>query len=492
MTLAPVMTDPAASVRPAPRAGSRAVPVSSLVVFLALAATLLAAADPLLNDPDSQWHVAVGRWIVDHRTLPWTDLFSHTFAGRPWIAKEWASQVIFAGAHGGAGWWGVAVVAIVSTGVALAVMHGWLRARVGPMAALVGVVLAFVVLAPHLLARPHIFTLPVIVAWTIGLVGARERGLAPPLWLALAMTAWANLHGSYPIGLVLAGLIACEGVVDGPRALWRGRAAAWGLFLAASAAAALATPYGIRPLLVNLTLFGGGGESLRFIAEWQPIRFDGPGLAALGACAVALWVLAAEPRANAFRIGLVLILAAMMVRHSRFMDLFVLVAPFLVAGPAARRFSALRTAATSLAPTTGRAWSAVIALAAVVLVLAATAAPQPAPTMTPVAALEAARAKGLTGPVYNDYDFGGFLIGAGVPTFIDGRADQIFLGGFMNDLHRAVDAADHAPFDALLRRHGVTWALVRAQGAEAGHLSALDGWTLLHRDPVAAVYMRDR
>ena len=49
---------------------------------------------PLLADPDTHWHIAVGTWILEHGAVPDVDIYSFTFAGQPWIAKEWLSQVL--------------------------------------------------------------------------------------------------------------------------------------------------------------------------------------------------------------------------------------------------------------------------------------------------------------------------------------------------------------------------------------------------------------
>lgn len=429
---------------------------TSSLVFLAVVVGMIARPDKLLADPDTQWHVAVGRWIVAHGTVPWTDLFSHTFAGQPWIAKEWASQVVLFAVHAGAGWWGVAVCTILVLASTLAALHAWLERRMSRASALVLVAAIFVILAPHILARPHLFTFPILIAWTIGLVGAIERRGAPSPWLLLVMVAWANLHGSYPIGLVIAGLLAGEAVFAGPRSERRRSATRWAAFLGSAALAACVTPYGIHPFLVNLGLFGSG-ESLRYIDEWQPLALDLSGSLALACLGLCLGVLACDPRRNLFRIAVVLLLGAMMIRHSRFADLFVLVAPILVAGPAARRFAVLRAEAPSVGNRLDRLAVAVLALAA--LGLGAAQTPRPDPQVTPVAALEAALTKGLRGPVYNEYNFGGFLIASGVKTFIDGRADQIFLGGFMDALFQATADADGERFAALLRRYGITWAL---------------------------------
>ena len=128
---------------------------TSSLVFLALVVGLFARPDKLLADPDTQWHVAVGRWIVAHGAVPWTDLFSHTFAGQPWIAKEWASQVVLFAVHAGAGWWGVAVCAVLVLASTLAVLHAWLGRRMSGASALVLVAATFVILAPHILYTRH-------------------------------------------------------------------------------------------------------------------------------------------------------------------------------------------------------------------------------------------------------------------------------------------------------------------------------------------------
>ena len=48
------------------------------------------------------------------------------------------------------------------------------------------------------------------------------------------------------------------------------------------------------------------------------------------------------------------------------------------------------------------------------------------------------REANLKGNVFNHYGFGGFLISAGIPTFIDGRG-ELFGGEFIKDY---VDAAN--------------------------------------------------
>ena len=65
---------------------------------------MLGAGNRLLNDPDTYWHIAAGRWIFAHREIPAGDPFSFTFQGAPWVAHEWLAELLFALAWRAGGW----------------------------------------------------------------------------------------------------------------------------------------------------------------------------------------------------------------------------------------------------------------------------------------------------------------------------------------------------------------------------------------------------
>ena len=49
---------------------------------------LLSIGDILLRDPDTLWHIKVGQWIIDHGAMPYTDVYSFTRFGEPWISSS--------------------------------------------------------------------------------------------------------------------------------------------------------------------------------------------------------------------------------------------------------------------------------------------------------------------------------------------------------------------------------------------------------------------
>lgn len=177
---------------------------------------LLINGSNLLIDQDTLWHTASGRWIFLNQSIPVTDPFSHTMGGAAWHSHEWLSAALLALAHIVGGWAGVAVLAAAAAAGALTLMFHALTGFVRPIYGGMMVMLSFIVLFPHLLARPHVLMMPVAVAWVAALVSARAEDRTPPIPLALLLALWANLHASFVIGLGILGMLALE-------ALWAER-----------------------------------------------------------------------------------------------------------------------------------------------------------------------------------------------------------------------------------------------------------------------------
>jgi len=455
---------------------------------LAVLCYLLLIAGGLLRDPDSYWHIVVGRQIWESGEMPRHDALSHSHAGAPWIAKEWLSQLLLFGAHALAGWRGVVLLTTASAALALALLLAFLLRRLRPTVALALVLLVVPLAAGQFVARPHIFFFPLLVLWVGGLLDAVERERPPSAWLLLIVVLWANLHASFPIALVLAALFAAEAVLTAPVGGHGRLAMRWFLFGLGGLAAMVVTPYGFEPLLLSIVMFGTN-DAVQFIQEWRPFRPEAMQWFAIVGLLGGFVAIAAR-RGNLLRLLPVIPCTWLMFRYVRFGGLFAVVSAMSVAGPLARSFPAI-----GLPPRDGSAKPRRITLAALLLLAGGAACltvlnrVSPIAEITPAAALRAARDAGASGPVFNAHDFGGFLIWSGVPTFIDGRNDQLFIGGFAPTLYAAEANEDDAPFLALLDRYGITWALIRTGSAAAVKLDRA-GWRRVHADAVAVVYLR--
>ena len=99
-----------------------------------MAAVLAAFAGSILQDPDSWWQVKVGLDFLANRTFPTVDPYSYTFAGQPWIAKEWLGQVLLALAYRAGGWNGVVTLIIATISLTVFLMGWFLSAWLKPIA----------------------------------------------------------------------------------------------------------------------------------------------------------------------------------------------------------------------------------------------------------------------------------------------------------------------------------------------------------------------
>jgi hypothetical protein len=460
-------------------------PMLPFLVALVLYLVVLVVGNSLLNDADSYWHIAVGEWILANG-FPHADPFSFTFAGKPWIAKEWLSQILFVGAWRLAGWPGVVVLAAAAMALAFGLLTRFLRESLAAVPVIVLVAVAFMLVAPHAVARPHVLALPVMVAWVGGLVAAADRGKAPPWWLLLLMLLWANLHGGFTLGLLIAGAVGLDAIVAAKPAERRRVAFVWIRFGVLALVAACVTPYGPESILVTWRILNLG-PALSIISEWRPADFGhvaGFEIALLAAGGVALY--------RGFTLPLVRVVIVLGLLHLAFSaernaEVFGLLVPLFVAAPLARQFPTLaaegRRSTPSLAP------AVLVALVVPLTVaLAWVSDYRPNPRITPEAAVLALK-EANSGPVLNDYDFGGYLVRVGVPTFIDGRT-ELYGGDFTARYYRAVTLADLKDFLALLDEYRIGATLLTPETPAVALLDTLPGWRRLYADDVAVVHVR--
>lgn len=231
--------------------------------------------------------------------------------------------------------------------------------------------------------------------------------------------------------------------------------------------------------------------ALSHIGEWKPYNAQNvhslTGWLFFGLAAVLYRGLRIPP----FRLVVVLGFLYMSFLYLRHADLLGLFVPLLVAPCMAGQWPDV-AARPGPAAASRMLRGAMITLALMVvgtIVLQARGV-APAPGLAPAAALEAAQEAGLSGPVLNDYNFGGFLVYSGIPTFIDGRADMFgddFLARFVNLRDPGTGTDELAD---VLEEYDIAWTLTQADRTLAEKLDKLPGWERIHSDHVAVVHAR--
>jgi hypothetical protein len=481
----------------------------------AAAACLLAAACALhpISAPDLWWHLASGRWIVAHGEVPRHDVLSYTTSTHQWINLQWLTDVGLVRLWEWAGP-GALVLAIVGCVIvmAAALLLAGRAAGAGPAVAGGCASLALLACAERMEVRPEVLSWTGLALTLLAVRRARsgDRRLlfaVPPLLLL-----WANAHSLAFLG---AGVVLLHAALDAlevrlperlrDSAASPGNARALLLAGAAGTLALLANPYGWRALQFPRTLFErirGDVEIFSRILEFaRPL--DSPGDPALRVA----WVLAATlalsfaallPRFPLTRLlGVAPFLLLAWLARRNIPLLAVAAAPVLAANlaEAARRFRLPRPAAAG--------WST--ALATVVLAAALLSGGHPAllglyrdpgllvePGLFPEESLAELDRLGVSGPVFHDLDFGGYLAWRepSRPSFIDGRL-EVAGAEWLETYVRAHE--DPAVWERVLARWQPRALLLqhtaRGNAAFLGVHLRDRRWTLAHVSPEAVLFV---
>jgi hypothetical protein len=431
----------------------------------------LASSPNIFNDGDVSWHIASGEWMLNHARIPMSDPFSFTAEGRPWVSMEWLADLVFASAFRVAGYTGVtALVAGAITSLhALLFFH--LQRRAGPLVIVVTLLVLDFVLIPFVTARPHILVWPLLAAWTILLLEAAQRERVPPLWSALILTVWTNVHASFVLAAPIGAAIAFEAL----RKTGWSNLRQWCLFALVSLLAILFNANGLRGLLQPF--YVAGLAILPLINEWQPttLAWTPQFYVALGIGLFAL--LYKGVRVPLGQLLLLLVLGGLAFSQVRHQSWFIVVAcctlpPLVGAAPTTR-------------PVGG--W---LALLSIPLLLARSLWPitPPENSANPRHLIAAIPAKLRTEPVFNGYSFGGPLILSGIRPYIDGRA-EMYGDAFVLDYSRIMDG-DFSRFDAAVRRYDIRWTMLPADSTLAKQLDRSPSWRRIYADKVGVIHIR--
>jgi len=303
-----------------------------------------------------------------------------------------------------------------------------------------------------------------------------------------------------------------------PLSTSRGAPRAWDLWRAfvLSFAACLLNPNGLKGLIYPFTYLGDNA-SMRYIAEWVSPDFHQGQYQFFEALLLALVAgVALSPR----RPRLAEVLLALLFTHLalvsvRNINLFsIVVAPFIavylsyawrdlwrhVRSTAGSRKSEVGSRKSTAHRAVRLGVAALNLTLAAVLVVAVLVSSAPNLTAKHNAAIQAGRFPAgtvsylrthqLTGPLFNSYDWGGYLIWTLYPrvrVYVDGRPDM-YGDHFIDDFVHTWQA--RAGWQATLRRQGVRLVLVEPSSGLGHALAGTPGWRVVSRDKVSVLYAR--
>ena len=389
----------------------------------------------LVSENDVWWHIRTGEWIIQHHQLPRTDPFSATGAGKPWVAYSWPFEIAV---YEIVKQWDllgiVAVSVFLWTGMVLAILYlvrrfkppFWISAALAFMAS--------IVVTRVTSSRPGPLTV-IFFCLVLGiLIDAQRSNSVRRLWLIpILIWAWANVHVQFVYGLFVVGvfcmipvfdwMLAKFGIQPEPGTRYLPAKWMWGT-LALSTALTFANPYGVGVYRV-LWEFIQQPKLYKFINETRAMQFDlKVHFIVLVVCLLATLALGRMRRIQPIW-AILLLWAAFSGFHSE-RDIWLTTA--ISACVIADYFAQRKPHATLV---NRRVWLGAVACVLLCIVVRFKTAPSNQAlaglvgSQMPLGAVAYIHEHHLQGPIFNNFNWGGFLIYAlpEIPVVIDGRTN---------------------------------------------------------------------
>lgn len=477
-----------------------------MAIFLSMA---FSTGKGLLNDCDTGYHIRAGEVILNTHAIPRQDMFSFISPPLPWTAHEWLSEVIMALVHRASGLTGVVIFFALIIAVTYYSFFRMLRAGKENILLVVAVfLLATASSQLHWLARPHVFSLGLLMIWYHLLDGYhyRDRNLLyilPPL-----MLLWVNLHGGFVAGFVLLGIYLLGNIVnsltasEAERGPYLQKCKYLGLITLLCLLAALINPFGYHILLFPFNLVSNQyimDNVMEFVSPnfHEPLPFKYFFLLMIAVFAVS------RERLSLVEIALILFFTNMALYSVRYIPLLVIIAApvmlrklGLIVGQASGRpieFLKKRAEAIAAIDNSAKGWLWPVAGVAAVVFSAAGGRLDYtfSPEKKPVAAVEFLKKEPIRGNMFNNDEFGDYIIYAAWPdyrVFFDGRIDM-YGAERLKEYNKIVSFKQG--WEDVLDKYRIDWIIFDAKSELSRFLLKNDGWRLIYADRVAHIFVKN-
>ncbi|MFZ0747368.1 MAG: hypothetical protein WAM85_23390 [Terracidiphilus sp.] len=487
------------------RASSSIAPISTLrrvFSFPVMLVSLLVVLGVLtvrgrFDDPDMWWHMKMGEVIWTTHTIPVTDLFSYTTNHHAYIPQEWLSEVSIYAAYRWGGYSGLMLWLCLLTAIVL--IAGYVLCALysrNLKVAFAGAMIIWLFGTIGFAIRPQMIGYLLLIVELLLIHLGRTRNPRWFFWLPPVFVLWINCHGSFMLGIVLAAVFLFSSFFNfqmGSLVSQR-----WSphcrktlmLSMILSLAALFLNPVGIRQILYPFDTMLNMHILLANVAEWAPLRMSDPQGVGLMAVLLCSFLLIACRRSDLYWDELLLLVLGtwLAVGHERMLFIFgILAAPIL-----SRQLS---TSWEGYNPEEDLIWpnAVLIGISLLVVVLAFPSKGNletQVKDVSPVKAVEFIKANHLSGPMLNDYEFGGYLIWAApeYPVSMDGRTDIYEWSGFLGKFGNwAMVQSDP---NLLLQEYKVNFCLLSNHAPMANILPLLHDWKMIYSDNNSVVFAR--
>ena len=479
------------------------LPRMSAILFILLFFSALTLGPEMLNlDGDLPRHLLMGRYMVQTKTIPTTELFMYPYLGQPYVPHEWLTDVLFYGVYSIGNWAGLVLLAALLLAVTFTLLYRGLSERLSlRLPILILVAWGGIATSLNWAIRPHLVSMCLLAIWLLWTDDLR-RGKKIPIWLFPAlMLLWSNLHGEFIAGILV--LLAhtvgwtLEYAFDPSGKDARIGKRLWLAFISSSIAGLL-NPSGLGPWL---TIFGVVNNEylMSRMSEGNAPNFQKPEMLVLLSLLATSIVLLAIKRSR-LSLGQGFLLAgfsAMSLIAIRNIHLYGIVAPFVLAETleGIRSLQLIDRLERSLENIEVRfkksTWTAVSLVALSCLFIFSQGGRglyQLKEPIFPVQAVNWLEDHPQSGHMFNDLNWGGYLglrLWPDQLPFIDSMSDTT---GQITRQYETIITL-HPEWQQLFERYDITWAILPTDGPLARELIKQE-WETAYQDPTAVILVK--
>jgi hypothetical protein len=484
--------------------------IASFVFIAVFLSQTIQTSGGLLQDCDTGYHLRAGEYILNTLSIPKYDPFSFHSPAPPWIAHEWLSEVIMNTIYRFSGLTGI----VIFFSILISFVYYFLFQVLQSLKAniiIAAIVIIFVIASSqmHWLARPHIFSMLLVVLWYF-LLDAYQYDRKNFLYLQIPlMLLWVNMHAGFIIGFVLNGIYLIGNMVElisspiSERNVPKKKAIFLGLITAACIIVSLVNPYGHKILLFPFKLV-----SEKFIVD-NIGEFISPNFHSLWAIPFEIFLLFtlavfafSSRRLNLIEILVLLLFMHMSLFSARYIPLFCIIAtPIIikqlnqVMESSNGKFSYfLKTKGNSFSEIDASGndfiWPAMALLIVVILSFYGLLKHNFDADSKPVAASKFLEQEYIQGNMFNMDEFGDYIIYRNYPAykvFIDGRIDMYGVKA-LKEYNKVVGF--EFGWAEILEKYNITWMIYDSKSPLSRYLVQNKNWHLIYSDKVASIFLK--
>lgn len=486
------------------------LPSIATIFFVALFLTLsFKLGIKLLKDCDTGYHIRTGEYILETFSIPRYDIFSFTPPSNEWINTAWLSDLIMHLLHKSFGLTGVVIFFALLISLVYYLLFNAIR-RYNANIISTSFIVLWVLLSSqmHWLARPHIFSWIFVVIWYYLLDSLWYNHRNYLYFLPPVMLLWVNMHGSFVLGFILIAIYLLGSLISISRVtykgLWIRKRKVLGLTTIACVLVSFINPYSYRVLFYPFKLL-----SERYIMDHVD-EFLSPnfhyayalGFEVLLLLLIVMLVISRE-RLNFIEIILTLVFTHMALYSKRFIPVFgIIIAPILakhvdsILKESNGRFANfLKKRANKIAATDTSARGYIWIIAAIILVALSAKGGlleyRFDEKEKPVAAVEFLKREGLKGNMFNNDEFGDYIIYSAYPqyrVFIDGRIGAAYDSERLKEYAKVIFF--EPGWEKVIEKYAINWIIFDSNSILSRFLVEKKEWKLIYSDKVANIFVQ--